>query len=225
MDSLYNKNGLLFWTEEEIKLRDRICEHVCDELFKTLKEQNRAFEFQRVEAPILTPIENINNNYTKEDMYYASNDLVLRPETTMGSYVAAKQLLSSYNNRKIKLPLVVWQHGKSFRKEQDQSTKFMRLKEFYQLEFQILFAESTANDYYPAIINTIKKVLSVYCGNLNQQPSDRLPSYATETTDIITSFTSMELASISRRTDYAGIKNIEVAIGTDRMIFVYNELF
>lgn len=55
MLNLYNKNGLVFWTEEDIQLR----EHMCASLFLHLKNHlmtlNRAFEFIRIEAPILTP--------------------------------------------------------------------------------------------------------------------------------------------------------------------------
>ena len=65
----------------------------------------------------------------------------------MGSYAYAKHLLNTHNDTKVRMPLVVWQHGKSFRREQDQPTKFMRLKEFHQLEFQCIYSLTTGADY------------------------------------------------------------------------------
>ena len=66
----------------------------------------------------------------------------------MGSFEYAKNILAGgYGDIKYRAPIIIYQHGKSFRKEQDQPTKFMRLKEFYQLEFQIIFPLSTEMDY------------------------------------------------------------------------------
>ncbi len=240
--NLYNSNGLIFWTEEEIRIREMVVSHMKAAIESCLVSMNSAFRFIRVEAPLLTPKMLINSSYNDDDYYgvnYNTNDdqfynephhLSLRPETTMGSYAYAKHILSGYHDPKYRLPLVVWQHGKSFRQEQDQPTKFMRLKEFYQLEFQILFGEKTANDYYPDIVEAVKKALNEllylprmfglhHCFTI---PSDRLPSYSEETTDIMfgssESKEGMEICSISRRKDFNGAKNIEVAIGTCRVV-------
>lgn len=218
MNNFYNVNGLVFWTGAEITRRENIANSVMLQLERTLLQLNSGFRFCRIEAPLLTPSVNINPNYTNEDVF-TFGDLALRPETTMGSYAAAAELLSPYAPIKRKLPLVVWQHGKSFRREQDQPTKFMRLKEFYQLEFQILFSETTQNDYYPHIVEAVRKHLSFWTGPCRAEASDRLPSYSTETTDIVNERLNMELCSISRRTDFAGAKVIEVAVGTDRCVF------
>lgn len=219
MLNLYNTNGLIFWDEQQINLRNQIEQNVLTNLKRTLKSLNQAFDLFRVEAPILTPREYINKNYTNEDIFIIQNDLVLRPETTMGSYEYAKLLLNHQQNFKPKLPFVVWQHGKSFRNEQDQVTKNMRLKEFHQLEFQILFSPTTSNDYYIKIIENVKSILTHFVGECRLEPSDRLPDYSLETTDVICSKTNMEICSISRRKDLEGVNNIEVAIGTDRIIF------
>jgi len=85
MDTLYNKNGLVFWTDKEIRLRNMLVGHFVEGIQTVLKGENRAFEMMQVEAPLLTPVEFINKNYTPAD-YFAVGDLVLRPETTMGSY-------------------------------------------------------------------------------------------------------------------------------------------
>jgi glycyl-tRNA synthetase len=221
MENYYLKNGLVFWTQEEIKLRKMLEDYFSSEIIKSLKSQNSAFQMVQVEAPLLTPKEFINKSYTKEDMW-CFDDVVLRPETTMGSYEYAKHLLSGFNDIKYKAPIVVWQHGKSFRREQDQPTKFMRLKEFYQLEFQIIFSEKTANDYSVQLYPYIHSAISNMIGYCRIEHSDRLPDYSEETIDIVCEKTNMEVCSMSKRKDFNGYKVIEVAIGTDRCIYNFN---
>src|SRR5579864_6536035 len=165
MENLYNRNGLIFWSEEEIRIREMVKQHLVSAVSSNLKIQNRGFEILQVEAPLLTPVQYISNNYTFEDVWCFNEEaLTLRPETTMGTYKAIEYLLSPHNDRKIKLPICVWQHGKSFRREQDQPTKFMRLKEFYQLEFQIVYSESTLNDYSVSLIPAVQKALEELIG-------------------------------------------------------------
>lgn len=218
MDHLYNKNGLVFWNQEEIRLRRNFEDYFSQELLKSLRTQNSAFYLMQVEAPLLTPRDLINKNYTDDDVY-AFEEMVLRPETTMGSYEYAKHILSGYNDIKFRPPVVVWQHGKSFRREQDQPTKFMRLKEFYQLEFQIIFSPSTKNDYSILLYPDIQKMISNMIGDCRIEESDRLPDYSEQTTDIVCNKSDMEVCSISKRKDLEGYKVIEVAIGTDRCIY------
>jgi len=224
MKNLYNANGIIFWSEEEIKLRNMFEGYFKNVVLKSLKEQNQAFQLIQVEAPILTPYKYINQNYTENDIYLF-DDMALRPETTMGSYEYAKVLLSGYENIKFKPPIVVYQHGKSFRREQDQPTKFMRLKEFYQLEFQIIFSNSTMKDYSEKLYIDLWKSFNKLIGNCVAEPSDRLPSYSEETIDIINVWdgNSMELCSMSKRKDFEGFKVIEIAIGTDRCIQRFNK--
>jgi glycyl-tRNA synthetase len=194
----------------------------------SLRSQNSAFQIVKVEAPILTPGDLINPNYTEEDVFvvrgsfdpeHRKESLVLRPETTMGSYTAAKILLSGHNSVKYRAPLVVYQHGKSFRKEQDQPTKFMRLKEFYQLEFQIIYSPSTANDYSVVLYPAVLKALIDWVGECRMEPSDRVPDYSEETMDIVCVKSNMEICSMSKRKDLDGFKVIEIAVGTDRCIY------
>jgi glycyl-tRNA synthetase len=195
-------------------------EHMVSAVRRSLLSMNQAFKLVQCEAPILTPSSEINLNYSVDD-FYMVDQLALRPETTMGSYAYARHILSGYHDPKFKPPICVWQHGKSFRREQDQPTKFMRLKEFYQLEFQILFAANTSNDYYPRLVEDVRKALAELLVNCKTEKSDRLPSYSDETTDVIfvEPEQEMEICSISRRKDFdSKIKNIEVAIGTDRCV-------
>jgi glycyl-tRNA synthetase len=235
MDTLYDRNGLIFWTEREIKLREMMVNYFVAEMRSVLKNENRAFEMFQVEAPILTPHEFVNKTYSPED-YFQTEDtaaldpnyfkivkhLVLRPETTMGSYRYAEWLLN-HTETKTKLPICIWQHGKSFRREQDQVTKNMRLKEFYQLEFQCIYGLTTANDYSKAVIPVVHRMISDMIGQCRIEKSDRLPDYAEETTDIVCNASNMEVCSISKRKDFKDAKVLEVAIGTDRCVYNWSD--
>lgn len=226
MKNLYLVNGLMFWTEEEIRLRNQMVAHFRAAMEECLLAENAAFRFVQIEAPLLTPVNLIDPGYTSENVWaFGEDQLALRPETTMGSYAAAKHLLSGYHVPKYKLPLVVWQHGLSFRREQDQVVKNMRLKQFHQMEMQILFAETTKNDYYPVVVSAVRRFISEFIEGCQTVPSDRLPPYSTETTDIMAPVhyenDEMEVCSVSRRTDFSGAKNIEVAIGTDRCVYQF----
>lgn len=222
MKHLYNKNGLVFFSQKEIEYRENCEREISREIFECMKSQNLSFQMIKIEAPLLTPTDLINPNYSKED-YYNIGDVSLRPETTMGSFEYAKSILSGgYEDIKYRAPIIIYQHGKSFRKEQDQPTKFMRLKEFYQLEFQIIYSPTTACDYseklFNCVLETLQKVVSKLC---RIEPSDRLPSYSTKTMDIVVDDNNMEICSMSQRNDLIGFNVLEVAIGTDRLIYNY----
>ncbi len=221
MLNLYQTNGLIIWTEEEIRARRIFEDHLVGSLKQNLVTQNKAFRFFQCESPLLIPRHLINSSYTDEDIFVAQDDLALKPETTASSYLYANTLMNSHNKQKVKLPMVVWQHSRSARNEQDNVTKNMRLKEFYQLEFQILFSDSTMKDYYPEVVSSMRSSVSMLIGPCKTEPSDRIPSYSTETIDIICERNDMEICSMSRRTDYPDpkIKVIEVAFGTDRCVY------
>jgi len=148
MKTLYNINSLPIWEEKDLRIRKFIEESVKEEVKQILLNQNPAWKFYQIEAPCLIPVELINPNYTNEDVWMQENKdehkLVLKPETTPSSYVYASHLLES---NLVKPPFVVWQTSKSFRREQDQVLKNMRLKEFYQQEFQCIYTSDTLNDY------------------------------------------------------------------------------
>lgn len=223
MKNLYEKNSLMFWNEKEILLREFYEKMLTIELKNCLKIMNPAFEMIKVDAPLFIPKELVNENYTKDDVFMQDfDDLCLRPESTMSSYVYAKYLLNTHNEMKCRLPLVIYQHNKSFRKEQDKTLSNMRLKEFYQIEYQILFSKNTNNDYYPTILNTCLDFVNRYVKDARLENSDRLPSYSDETVDIIINDNNMEVFSISRRKDFDDVKVIEVSTGSDRLI--YNKL-
>lgn len=226
METLYNRNGLVFWTEREIRIRNMVVDYLVAELRAALKQENRAWELVQVEAPILTPVSQINKNYDSNNIYIPAqmafndvpifDDVALRPETTMGSYRYALWL---QEHQTLKLPLCVWQHGKSFRREQDQVTKNMRLKEFYQLEFQCIYGLTTKNDYALAIVPGVRRMISDLIGPCRVEKSDRLPDYSEETVDVVCEANNMEVVSISKRKDFPDAKVLEVAVGTDRCVY------
>lgn len=223
MEQLYGVNGLIFWSEREINARKMVESHLVQAMKDSLKSMNRAWEFLQVEAPILTPRDFVNKNYSADDMFLTRGtgvdaEFVARPETTMGSYEYAKYLLNPHNDMKVRMPLVVWQHGKSFRREQDQPTKFMRLKEFYQLEFQCIYSPSTGMDYQQRVVDDMTVAMIQLTGQCRMVLSDRLPDYSEKTVDIEHAESGMELCSISLRKDFEGAKVLEVAVGTDRVV-------
>jgi glycyl-tRNA synthetase len=228
VEQLYNVNGLIFWGEREINARKLVESHIVQAVKDSLKSMNRAWEFFQCEAPILTPQPFVNPNYTDADVFATNGTalnalgedvaLIARPETTMGSYAYAKYLLNPHNEIKVRMPLVVWQHGKSFRREQDQPTKFMRLKEFHQLEFQCIFGLLTAMDYYRKVVADTAIALRQLVGETRVVNSDRLPDYSEMTMDIEHVESGMELVSCSRRKDFEGAKVVEIAVGTDRVV-------
>ncbi len=217
MEKIYSPNGLVFWNEKEIEMREHVVDVIKWNLQDFLIKINPAFNFIRCEASILTPNELISENYTDEDVFRV-DDLTLRPETTMWSYEYAKVVLNNHYKPKTRLPVVIRQHWKSFRKEQDKTLSNMRLKEFYQLEFQIIFSKETDFDYYPLIVERVEKIIDWMLNWAYTIESDRLPSYSEITTDVCLKETDMEICSISKRNDFEWANVIEVAIGTDRVV-------
>ena len=202
-------------------------------------EQNPQWKFFQIEAPCLIPLDLINKNYTSEDIWVqdSESNLALKPETTPSSYLYAEYLLES---NRVLPPFVVWQTSKSFRREQDQVLKNMRLKEFYQTEFQCLYASDTLNDYQEKVLVPLAKMFKeILALETRVVESDRLPDYSIRTMDIEVWNEDkwMEICSISKRKDFTkkaviNYKNkviekdllvLEIAIGLDRCVYNYNE--
>jgi len=238
MEQLFDKNGLMFWTEREFKLRESFRDYFVERVRDALIATNPAWRMMMVEAPLLMPRNLVNVNYTDEDMFVVG-DLVLRPETTPGTYKFVRTLFDDTNSG-VKPPICVWQAGKSFRKEQDQPTKHMRLKEFYQLEFQCIFTSDTLNDYHKVLTEPVARMIcDMVCLPTKLVKSDRLPSYSKSTIDVECDVdgSMMELCSMSLRTDFPGTvkfsaKNkvvekdllvAEIAIGLDRCVHAFNK--
>lgn len=235
MEALYEKNGLMFWNEREISLREQFCNYFSQQVRNSLLSTNPMWKFLRVEAPLLTPRDLVNKNYTNDDMYVC-DELVLRPETTPGTYRYIQTSFADTNSG-IRPPVCVWQVGKSFRKEQDQVTKHMRLKEFYQQEFQCVFTTDTANDYHTVLQKPVEKMIRDMIGLPTRLVvSDRLPDYSKSTVDVEINNGDkwMEVCSMSLRTDFPGTVRFagknnkivekellvdEIAIGLDRCVY------
>ncbi len=128
--------------------------------------------------------------------------LALRPETTPATYAwMAEELRASRKS----LPYCCWQLNKSFRRERDQPARHVRLKEFWQQEFQFAYASDTADDYQAFCLEPARALFA----ELSRCPvriivSDRLPDYSVRTFDIEAweSRKWMELCSISKRVDF-----------------------
>ena len=244
MIPLYQVNGLVHWTGREIEARERMIGFFGSEVGAFLREQNKAWEIERVEAPIMLPRTMVNPNYTDEDLWvFAQHDpdephLVARPETTPSTYAYMVHRLQSHAG--VRLPYCCWQVGKSFRAEQDKVLKHMRLKEFYQMEFQCAYGADTMNDYHGKCLESVRKMLAQATGLPTRiVESDRLPDYSLTTMDVEvdTGERWMEVCSISKRKDFP-IKNrfqgkdkawketdvlvLEIAIGIDRTVAAWN---
>jgi len=239
MKPLYDVNGLVFWNEEEIQIREMFTKVFARGIKEILKETNRAWDLTQIEAPLLTPTSLLSASYTENDRYGFESqgvDLSLRPETTPGSYVYMQHMLNNHTG--VKPPFCVWQAGKSFRREQDNVYKNMRLQEFYQQEFQCLYTADTFNDYHGVVLEPVAKLLGKTIGLPHRiVPSDRLPSYSQVTMDVEIDNGDkwMEICSISRRTDFPekakfitkkgtvekDVLVLEIAIGLDRCIYNY----
>ena len=241
MLNIYNVNSLVHWEERDIAMRDDMIRFFSDEVRHFLRDTNPAWDVRRIEAPTLMPRVLVSDAYTDEDIWVqqrlseTENELVLRPETTPSTYAYMRHLLE--NHSRTKLPLCVWQAGRSYRREQEQPSKHVRLKEFWQLEFQCAFTADTGNDYHANCLETVRNMIAQIV-NLPTRvvPSDRLPAYSVVTTDIEVDNGDkwMEVCSISKRTDFPvkfrtvgknkearehDILVLEIAIGLDRCLY------
>ncbi len=221
MHNTYEINGVITWDADEIDYRDYIVQYMSSYIADHLRNQNNAWRLLRIEGPILTPRDCMSNAYSEDDYFSVNSILALRPETTKSSYVYANKLLQTHSG--FKLPLCIWQAGKSFRQEQDQTTKHMRLKEFYQQEFQCIYSANTMNDYHQNCLEPMRLMIEGLAKRETRLiESDRRPAYSLRTMDIEINIDGywMEVCSISKRTDFApGVNCLEIAIGLDRLVY------
>ena len=188
---------------------------------------NGAWQFERVEGPTLTPQEHVNPEYDETDLFMlqakiAGRSASMRAETTASSYAYARHLLRSGAR---KMPLCVWQAGKSYRREQNDGARAstLRFNEFWQCEFQCIYRTDTKADYASGAIPAVQYAIAALVGGETRVvPSDRLPGYSTQTDDIECMWRGAwkEMASVSRRTDFEGASVLEIAVGLDRLVMV-----
>lgn len=227
--ALYGLESLRFYDESEIELREMMVQRLSSVARRTLQSVNPAWKFKRVEGPLLTPRNFVSDSYDENDIFVtqvekANQKLVLRPETTKSSYLFAEEGFD-----KKKLPLCVWQIGKSFRVEKSDGATAAKLRfnEFYQLEFQCIYSEGTMADYRSYLMDAVSKEISMFlfAEAVRYVESDRLPSYSRSTLDIEVPYNNewKEVASCSLRTDFKpGTEVCEIAIGIDRLIEIHN---
>ena len=221
-DALYEFGGLRFWTEDEIELRETFQLRIASVVRRTLLMTNPAWRIVRTEGPILTPASRINPAYGERDVFFTTHKkggeiLALRAETTESSYAFARHLGG-------KLPLCVWQAGKSFRTEMNDgaSAAKLRFNEFWQIEFQCIYRNDTKADYRAAVLPSVADEIARFTQRaVRQVESDRLPSYSESTLDLEVEQDEgvwREMASCSIRTDFAAdVRVCEIAIGLDRV--------
>lgn len=250
-ETLYGFGGLRFWTEREILARERMSAQIAETIMRTLRGVNQAWAFERVDTPLIIPRSRLNPAYTGQDAFFLKDpmgdeEMVLRAETTDGSYTMAEHIL---RNTKTKPPLGVWQLGQSFRRELSDGANAanLRFNSFYQLEFQLIYSAPYTDEagkprgtqapipdiVREALLPLVKQLTGL---ETRQVPSDRLPPYSERTDDIEVFWHAptkdepewKEVCSMSQRKDFdrqiPGIKDpltvFEVAFGADRMVAV-----
>ena len=243
MVNVYGVNGLRCWSQHEIMVREHAADYFAHCVHVHLSNVNPAWAFRRCQTPILTPRDRISDSYNESDVWVqqrlTENDhnLVLRPETTPGTY---QYLIDAFEHKTARPPICAWQAGLSFRREQDQPSKFVRLKEFHQQEFQAVYTSDTKCDYHAVMLEPVQTMLSRFLGvETRLVESDRLHSYSEITMDVEVPHGDrwMEICSISRRTDFplswsythkgqtrtVDLMVLEIAIGLDRCVDVFTQ--
>lgn len=237
--ALYEIESLRFYNEDEIELRELMVQRFASVIRRAMQDLNSAWRFTRVEGPILTPRIFVSSAYDDSDIFVTQvkkmgSQLVLRPETTKSSYLAAipkltKQGTSEFTKKN--LPLCVWQVGKSFRVEKSDGATAakMRFNEFYQQEFQLIYSEGTL----APIRETARAAVVKEIGRFLKSPairvveSDRLPAYSESTLDIEVGLDGgewREVASCSIRTDFTENTRVcEIALGLDRLVEICSQ--
>ena len=66
MQSVYALNNLPFWSEEAIEQRAFLAQRFHSRLEAKVRERNRAWLFERIEAPMLIPRELLNLEYSDQ---------------------------------------------------------------------------------------------------------------------------------------------------------------
>ena len=69
MQSIYAINNLPFWSEEAIEQRAFLAQRFHSRLEAKVRERNRAWLFERIEAPMLIPRELLNLEYSDDALF------------------------------------------------------------------------------------------------------------------------------------------------------------
>lgn len=226
---------LRWWSESEIAFRELSVSEIHRCIVASLRGINKAWSFERIEGPTLIPRTMVAPGYTEDDLWCVKaqvgpSQATMRPETTSTSYLAAQKIIGpgSDKERSRKLPLCVWQVGKSFRRESTEGASASKLRffEFTQAEWQCIYGLNTMADYRAAILPDLEAKIGWLVDRPTRiVPSDRLPGYSLKTDDIEVDFNGRwtEVASISSRTDFPEANVLEIAVGADRIVDVASQ--
>jgi hypothetical protein len=228
-------NGLIYYTERDIRIREFLIQEISHRLENSLQELNRAIRFIRVETPCMVPPEVVKEHIEAKFPLWAATDLsvpmdnsgiavplYLRPESTRGTYLMFDVLFPQIPQQAKMLPLCLWQSGLSFRIEQDKTFSNLRFKQFYQLEFQLAYAEGTKADYHSAAVVAMQIILESLLphrkGDTVVVADDERPFYSAKTTDLYCN--NHEVVAISARKDFV-YPVVEISCGLDRLTAIY----
>lgn len=239
-------NGLICYTESDIRAREHLIRSISCYMEDWMRKLNRGISFERVETPCLIPNEvasahieadfplwHVSGGQIERIEDYDEQHLWLRPESTAGTYKMFSELYPQENHLRKVLPLCLWQVSLSFRLEQDKTFTNLRFKQFYQLEFQLAYAEGTKADYHAHAVEGMKSLLrflfplyerdkmisSVVLSDADKD--DRRPFYSAKTTDLYIGET--EVIAISTRTDFR-YPLLEISCGLDRLTAIYQQI-
>lgn len=231
-------NGLICYTESDIEAREYLIRLISSRLSEWMRQLNRGISYQRVETPCLIPSDaakahidadfplwHVSGGQIEQIEDYDNEHLWLRPESTAGTYQMFSELYPQENHLKKMLPLCLWQVSISFRREQDKSFTNLRFKQFYQLEFQLAYAEGTKADYHAHAVEGMMNLMKFLFplrerdGMIRtEEVEDDRPFYSAKTTDIYIG--RWEMIAISSRTDFR-YPILEVSCGLDRLTALY----
>jgi len=151
-------NATVLWTEREIEERDALIRLIAVIVRDAWQALNPAVTMIRVETPILTPAEHLGGHIKAGFELLGTERGYLRPETTAGTFAAFGAMFPQQAQRVKRLPMCLWQAGKSFRDEAHgetmRATK-LRLREFWQQEFQLFCRPDTKADYIGAALEAL----------------------------------------------------------------------
>lgn len=216
-------HGLVYYDEYDILLRESTVKLITAKLKQILRGINSALKFIQIETPTLTPAEYLQSHIETGFELIKTDDLYLRPETTRGTFEALNLIYPQGQQLKKVLPVCIWQVGKSYRNEQNRPFSELRFKEFYQLEYQLVYAEGTMVDYHGKVADSLNQYfrLELLKTNSRVEAADKLPHYSTKTTDIYAD--GHEIVGISTRKDF-DFPVLEIACGLDRICALLSDI-
>lgn len=208
-------NATVAWNEQEILRREALIREIPLMLHQAWRDLNWAVQMERCETPILTPPAELKSHIECGFELIPAGALgYLRPETTAGTYAMFDSMFPNAGQIRKRLPFCLWQVGCSFRDEAKPDTmraSKLRLRQFYQMEFQLFTADDTKAPYLETALEVLTKR---YGGEI--VIADELPHYSEKTLDW--QIDGLEVAGCSIRTDWKHGKVFEVAIGLDRLV-------